>query len=78
MAEKIKQITKETLLPISLVLSIVTFAFMLGSQFQRISSLEEKNSPTRDEYTTMQADITVIKSDVKAILQSKTIYEVKK
>lgn len=70
MAEKIKQITKETLLPISLVLSIVTFAFMLGSQFERIKSLEDKNSPTRNEYITMQDDISTIKADVKMILKS--------
>lgn len=68
MAEKIKAITKETLLPISMFIFIGGIIWSMAIQFNKIQTLEEKNSPTRDEFTLLQSDIKEIKGDVKTIL----------
>jgi len=70
MAEKIKVITKDTLLPISMFVAIGGIIWSMAIQFNKIQTLEERNSPTRDEFTTLQSDIKEIKTDVKTILIS--------
>jgi len=70
MAEKIKAITKDTLLPISMFVAIGGIIWSMAIQFNKIQTLEERNSPTRDEFTTLQSDIKEIKADVKIIIRN--------
>ncbi|HNV62871.1 MAG TPA: hypothetical protein PKN54_07965 [Candidatus Cloacimonas acidaminovorans] len=68
--EQVKALTKNTLIPLGLAVSLAGIVFAFGVTYQRIQALEERNSPTRDEFTTLQSDIKEIKTDVKSLIIS--------
>jgi hypothetical protein len=68
-------ISKETLIPISLIVVVVGIVWSMAISFSKIEMLEQRNSPTRDEFTTLQSDIKEIKGDIKTLLISNKEYE---
>lgn len=65
--EKVKQLTKETLIPISLALILFSGAVWLGSLASRVYAMEQKDSPTRAEYNTMCQQLSDIQKGVNEI-----------
>lgn len=70
MAQEQTKITSQTLVPISLIVSICVVVWTFWVTYQRIQALEERNSPTRNEFTTLQNDISEIKQDVKLLIKA--------
>lgn len=61
---KIKTITEETLIPITLVIGIATIALYVGSyaaRMDRVEAAQKTYSEDAKVLTTMQVDIAVIK-----------------
>lgn len=76
--ETLKQITKETLIPIGLVMSIMAGAFWLGRLSLQVASntedVEECQAkiltlPTQYQYDTLQKSVDEVKQDVKQLLK---------
>ena len=72
--EKVKQLTKETLIPISLAIILFSGAIWLGGIASRVHAMEQKDSPTRAEYNTMCQQLSEIQrgvNDINNYLRSK-------
>lgn len=60
-------ITREFLLPISLVLVLLTGFFWLGSLSNQVSEIVSKNAPTRTEFNSMEKKLDNIETGVQNI-----------
>lgn len=65
--EQVKKITKETLIPIGLVLSIVAASIWLGSLTNQIAELKHKDPPSRTEFHQMSSQLIEIQKGVTEI-----------
>lgn len=65
-----KQLSEKTLLPLSLILTIVSAVFWFGSSQAKIETRLEKNEETVKELKdSCKSDIREIKEDIKLLLQ---------
>lgn len=76
--ETLKQITKDTLVPISLVISILAGAFWFGRLSLQVSSNTKDvgecqakilTLPTQYQYDALQKSVDEVKQDVKQLLK---------
>lgn len=65
--EQVKKITKETLVPIGLVVGIITASLWLGSLTNQIAELKQKDSPSRTEFNQMTSQLIEIQKGVTEI-----------
>ena len=65
--EKLKSVTQNTLIPISLAILLFSGAVWLGSLASRVYAMEQKDSPTRAEYDTMCQQLSEIQKGVNDI-----------
>ena len=74
MGEKVKKITQDTLIPIGimalLISATVTIVWLFSGVTTKVDAMEAQDCPSRDEFNTMQNNITTISSDVKTILRT--------
>lgn len=60
-------VAREILLPISLVLTLISFAFWIGILSQKVNAIDERDSPTRYEFNNMCLRLDEIKKGVDSI-----------
>lgn len=65
--DKMKQITKDTLIPISLAISIFAGALWLGSVSNQVSEIKHKDSPSRAEYNQITTQLIEIQKGISEI-----------
>lgn len=65
--EQVKKITKDTLLPVGLVISIIAASIWLGSLTNQIAELKYKDSPSRTEFNQMSSQLIEIQKGVTEI-----------
>lgn len=64
-------ISKDTLIPLGLVFTIIAVTWFLSDINTRLQTVETRtyNVPTRVEFQTLQNDVSEIKSDVKILIK---------
>ena len=65
--EQIKKVTKDTLIPIGLVFSIIAASIWLGALTNQITELKHKDSPSRTEFHQMTSQLIEIQKGVTEI-----------
>ena len=73
MGEKLNKLSSNTWVPLGAVflfiVSIASVIWMAAAVSTRVEAMEEKESPTRYEFESMQSDISEIKTDVKTLIK---------
>lgn len=69
--EKRTIISKDTLIPIGFVISLMTASWFISDLNARVNQVEDRtyNVPTRAEFQTLQTDVSEIKIDVKTLIK---------
>lgn len=69
--EKRTIISKDTLMPITMVISLMSAAWFISDLNARVNQVENRtlDVPSRTEFQTLQQDVSEIKVDVKTLIK---------